>query len=120
MKRKQNIPIGHVKKGSGHPDKYKLQSLLGEMLRSRRIASDDEIVKVSDECISLEFQSIGYARQEVEDAMSKAKDKIENGYSGEYVKIDEGEVHTKKQYGGSLVYNRNYMYKQLNFDKVHQ
>ena len=78
-------------------DKYKLQSLLGEMLRSRRIASDDEIVKVSDECISLEFQSIGYARQEVEDAMSKAKDKIENGYSGEYVKIDEGEVHTKKQ-----------------------
>ena len=113
MKRKQNIPIGHVKKGSGHPDKYKLQSLLGEMLRSRRIASDDEIVKVSDECISLEFQSIGYARQEVEDAMSKAKDKIENGYSGEYVKIDEGEVHTKKKYGGSLVYNRNYMYNSV-------
>ena len=45
----------------------------------------------------MEFQSIGYARQEVEDAMSKAKDKIENGYSEEYVKIDEGEVHTKKQ-----------------------
>ena len=114
MKRKQNIPVGHVKKRSGHPSKYKLQSLLGEMLRSRRIASDEDVVKVSDECISLEFQSIGYTRLEVQAVMSDAKDKIETGYSGEYVKMDDGGVQPRrKQYGGSLVYNRNYKYSSI-------
>ena len=35
MKRNYKVPFGHVKKESDHPDKYKLQSLLGEMLRNR-------------------------------------------------------------------------------------
>ena len=39
MKREGGVPVGHVRKGSSHPEKYKLQSLLGEMLRARRISS---------------------------------------------------------------------------------
>ena len=83
------------------------------MLRSRRIASDEEIIRVSDDCISMEFQSIGYSRREVQAAMDEAKDSIENGYSGEFVKIDEGDDHPRRQYGGSLVYNRNYKYNSV-------
>ena len=53
------------------------------------IASDEEIIDVSDGCISMEFQSIGYSRNEVQIAFSNAKKKIEDGYSWVYVKIDE-------------------------------
>ena len=62
MKRNYKVPFGHVKKESDHPDKYKLQSLLGEMLRNRRIASDPEIVEVVDNCIIGDFRIIGYNR----------------------------------------------------------
>ena len=36
MKRSAEVPVGHVRRGSSHPERYKLQSLLGEMLRGRR------------------------------------------------------------------------------------
>jgi hypothetical protein len=37
VKRKHTSPFGHVKNGSYHPEKFKMQSLLGEMLRNRRL-----------------------------------------------------------------------------------
>ena len=40
MKKDGDVPVGHVRRGSSHPEKYKLQSLLGEMLRGRRLATD--------------------------------------------------------------------------------
>ena len=43
MKHKLGAPFGHVRSQSDHPDQYKLKTLLGEMLRNRRIASDDGI-----------------------------------------------------------------------------
>ena len=52
MKKNADAPVGHVRRGSSHPEKYKLQSLLGEMLRGRRIASDDEMIEISDKCIA--------------------------------------------------------------------
>ena len=82
MTRRGGVPIGHVRKGSTHPEKYKLQSLLGEMLRGRRIASDEELIKKSDKCIGFEFESIGYSRRDVEQAMEEAKKKFEEKYSG--------------------------------------
>ena len=42
MKREGDVP---VRKGSSHPERYKLQSLLGEMLRGRRIASDEGLIE---------------------------------------------------------------------------
>ena len=66
MKRNYKVPPeegkSHLKKERGHPNIYKLQSLLGEMLRNRRIASDPEIVEVVDNCIIGDFRIIGYNR----------------------------------------------------------
>ena len=112
MKRKFSIPFGHVKSGSGHPDKFKMQSLLSEMLRSRRISSDEEIIELSDKCVQIEFQSIGYSRRTVEEAINQARVKIEDGYSGEFVRIDQDEDCSWNYYGGSLVYNKNYCYNE--------
>jgi hypothetical protein len=110
MRRNGEVPVGHVRRGSSHPEKYKLQSLLGEMLRGRRIASDEEMIELSDRCIAHEFQSIGYSRWEVQDAMEEAKNKVEDNYSGHFVKINEDGVKKYFSYGGGVVYNKNYGY----------
>ena len=110
MKRNAEVPVGHIRRGSSHPEKFKLQSLLGEMLRGRRIASDDELTEVSDKCIAHEFQSIGYSRWEVKDAMEEAKKKVEENYSGQFVKINEDGHRRYFSYGGGLVYNKKYLY----------
>ena len=73
MRKNAEVPVGHVRRGSSHPEKYKLQSLLVEMLRGRRIASDEVMVELSDKCIAYEFQSIGYSKWEVQHAMEEAK-----------------------------------------------
>ena len=59
MKMNGEAPVGHVRRGSSHPEKYKLQSLLGEMLRGRRIASDEEMIELSDKCIAHELSPLG-------------------------------------------------------------
>ena len=119
MKREGGVPVGHVRKGSSHPEKYKLQSLLGEMLRARRISSDQELIEHSDECIGVEFESIGYSRREVEDAMEQARGKVDNKYSPTFVKIPDDDDCGRRffRYGGGLVHNKNYRYGEvlLNF-----
>ena len=115
MNRKGEVPVGHVRRESCHPEKYKLQSLLGEMLRGRRIASDEELVDISDKCISHEFQSIGYSRREVLDAMEKAKQRFKEKYSGMYVKFNEDEDEGRRyfSYGGGIIFNKNYRYGEV-------
>ena len=113
MNKNSEAPVGHVRKESNHPDKYKLQSLLGEMLRGRRIASDEEMIQLSDKCIAHEFQSIGYSRREVETAMEEAKKKVDEKYSGMFVKINDELERRYFSYGGGLVYNKNYRYGEV-------
>ena len=110
MRKSADVPVGHVRRGSSHPEKYKLQSLLGEMLRGRRIASDDEMIELSDKCIAYEFQSIGYSRREVQHAMEEAKKKVEDDYSEQFVKINENDDRRYFSYGGGMIYNKNYRY----------
>ena len=113
VKRNYNVPFGHVKKGSDHPEKYKMQSLLGEMLRNRRLGSDEEIVTKMDESILENFVSLGYTRRQVENEMSSALSRINSKYSSQYVKIG-GDVDERKfQYGGGIVYNSNYKYNGI-------
>ena len=113
MKRSAEVPVGHVRRGSSHPERYKLQSLLGEMLRGRRIASDQGMIELSDKCIDYEFQSIGYSRREVLDAMEEAKKKFEENYSGQYVKVNESGESRYFCYGGGMIYNKNYKYGEI-------
>ena len=115
MKKNADAPVGHVRRGSSHPEKYKLQSLLGEMLRGRRIASDDELIEHSDKCIAQEFESIGYSRWEVHDAMVKAKARVEEKYSQVFVKIPEDDSDERRffKYGGGIIYNKNYSYGEV-------
>ena len=115
MKKNGDAPVGHVRRGSSHPEKYKLQSLLGEMLRGRRIASDEEMIELSDKCIAHEFESIGYSRREVLDAMVKAKTRVEDKYSQMFVKIPEDDDDGKRyyKYGGGIIYNKNYSYGEV-------
>ena len=114
MKRRSEAPIGHVRKESTHPEKYKLQSLMGEMLRGRRIASDKELIEANDKCTGYEFQSIGYSRREVKQAMEEAKKKFDEKYSGMFVKFpnEDGERRCFS-YGGGLVHNKNYRYGEV-------
>ena len=107
MKKDGDVPVGHVRRGSSHPEKYKLQSLLGEMLRGRRLASDVEMVDLSDTCIAHEFQSIGYSRREVEDAMKEAQKKVDEKYSPMFVKMNDDEGWRYFSYDRGLVYNKN-------------
>ena len=113
MRRSAEVPVGHVRRGSSHPENYKLQSLLGEMLRGRRIASDEELMELSDRCIAHEFQSIGYSRRELQHAMEEAKKKVEENYSGQFVKINEDGERRYYSYGGGMVYNKNYRYGEV-------
>ena len=113
MKRSADVPVGHVRRGSTHPEKYKLQSLLGEMLRGRRLASDEEMVALSDKCIAYEFQSIGYSRLEVKHAMEEAKKKVENNYSRQFVRINEDGERRYFSYGGGMIFNKNYQYAEV-------
>ena len=113
VKRNFSFPFGHVQKDSDHPRMYKLCGLLGEMLRGRRISSDEEIYRKSDECTALEFQSIGYSRREVMEAMKLAGDKIENNYSQMFVKKEDEDRNNFVYYGGSMVYNGTYKYQEV-------
>ena len=113
VKRNSEVPVGHVRRNSSHPEKYKLQSLLGEMLRGRRIASDEEITELTDKSIAHEFESIGYSRREVEDAMEEAKKKVKMNYSGMFVKINEDGDRRVFSYGGGLIHNKNYKYSEV-------
>ena len=115
MKKNADAPVGHVRRGSSHPEKYKLQSLLGEMLRGRRIASDEELIENSDRCIAHEFESIGYSRLEVKDAMVKAKARVEDKYSQMFVKITEDDFDERRffKYGGGIIYNKHYSYGEV-------
>ena len=113
MKRNFKVPFGHVKNGSDHPDRYKLKSLLGEMLRNRRTSSDEEIVEVIDQCIKEDFVSIGYTRREVDEEMSKSKERIKTNYKKQFVKMVESNEKSYGYYGGSVVYNGHYEYNKV-------
>ena len=113
LSRKVGAPFGHVRKDSDHPIMYKLQSMLGEMLRNRRLGSDMEIVKVVDDSILEGFMSIGYSRVEVLENMVNCKKLIREGYSNMYVKLDKGVTEREISFGGVVEYNGLY-----NFDYV--
>ena len=113
VKKNFKVPFGHVKKHSDHPKTYKMQSMLGELLRCRRICSDDEVIKNVDDCIKKEFESIGYCKLEVIETYKKAIERIETGYSRMYVKIPEELEDKKIRYGGSIVFNSNYNYDEI-------
>ena len=87
------------------------------MLRGRRLASDDDLIELSDKCIDHEFQSIGYSRRGVQAAMENAKKKFEENYSGHFVKIEEDEGRKNFSYGGGLFYNKNY---KRSTDELHR
>ena len=113
LSRKVGAPFGHVRKDSDHPIMYKLQSMLGEMLRNRRLGSDMEIVKVVDDSILEGFMSIGYSRVEVLENMVECKKLICEGYSNMYVKLDKEVTEREISFGGVVEYNGLY-----NFDYV--
>ena len=113
MKRNFSVPFGHVKKLSDHPEQFKLKSMMGEMLRGRRIASDEEIIKVTDDCIKEDFVSIGYSRRRVNAEMEDCLSRIEEKYSKQYVKYDETGLGQRFQYWAGIVYNGNYEYNRL-------
>ena len=114
LKRNADVPVGNIRRGSSHPEKYKLQSLLGEMLRGRRIASDEDLIELSDKCLAFEFESIGYSRREVKDAMEKAKKRVEENYSQMFVKMpNEDDERRYFKYGGGIIYNKNYGYAEV-------
>ena len=112
-KRNFSVPFGHVHSKSDHPKIYKMASLIGEMLRNRRIASDQEIVAKCDKCTALEFQSIGYSKRHVLEAMEEAKEKIEQNYSGSYVKYEDDGKDEFVYFGGCLEYNGLYKYQDV-------
>ena len=120
VRRNGEVPVGHIRRNSSHPEKYKLQSLLGEMLRGRRIASDEGITEITDKCIAHEFESIGYSRREVEDAMLEAENKVKANYSGMFVKINEDDERRYYSYGGGLIYNKNYKYGEVLMDFINK
>ena len=113
VRKRFSVPFGHVNHNSEHPKIYKMGSLLGEMLRNRRLSSDQDIVKKCDESTALEFQSIGYSRRQVLEAMEEAKENIEKNYSGMYVKIEEENEDNFVYFGGSLEYNGLYKYHEV-------
>ena len=113
MKRNYNVPFGHIKKESDHPERYKLKSVLGEMLRNRRLASDVEIIENVDKCIQEDFVSIGYYERKVKAKMDEENKKIEENYSNLYVRKDEDDGAKKFSYGGGIEYNGNYEYNRI-------
>ena len=118
VKRKHTSPFGHVKNGSDHPEKFKMQSLLGEMLRNRRLGSDAEVVEKIDDCIYKDFESIGYDKGLVMERMQVAKERIKTSYSNVFVKIG-GEIDARKfSYGGGIEYNSNYDYQGILSDFI--
>ena len=118
MKRNYKVPFGHIKKESDHPEKYKLKSLLGEMLRNRRLASDMEIVERVDKCILEDFVSIGYDVRKVTAKMSEESKKIEENYSYLYVRNDEETGARKFSFGGGIEFNGNYEYNKILSDFI--
>ena len=118
MKRNYKVPFGHVKKESDHPSKYKLQSLLGEMLRNRRTASDPEIVEAIDNCIISDFKTIGYNRREIDVEYKKSQDKICSKYNTLFVKYEDEVRMSKHGYGGSIIYAGSYIYHEVLFDFI--
>ena len=113
MKRNFSVPFGHVKKLSDHPEQFKLKSLLGEMLRGRRISSDEEIIQATDKCIKEDFISIGYSRRRVDEEMEECLRRIDEDYSKQYVKYNETGLSRRFQYWGGVVYNGNYEYNNM-------
>ena len=62
-----------------------LKSIIGgEILRHRRLCSNDELAEVNDECIIQELISRGYQEQFVRKAVQKRKSQIEEIYDSEY------------------------------------
>ena len=112
MKRNFKVPFGHVKKKSDHPERFKLKSLLGELLRNRRIASDCKIVEVMDSCILADFISIGYSKRNVQEEIQSCLEKVERNYSSEFVKFERTR-EDRPQYGGSIIYNGHYKYNEI-------
>ena len=113
MKRNFKVPFGHVKNGSDHPDRFKLKSLLGEMLRNRRTGSNEEIVEVLDQCIMEDFVSIGYSQRMVEEEIGECKERIKTNYSKQFVKMVESNEKRNGYYGGSVIYNGHYEYNKV-------
>ena len=114
LKKNADVPVGNIRRGSSHPDKYKMQSLLGEMLRGRRITSDEALIELGDKCLAFEFQSIGYSRWEVNDDMEKAKKRVEENDSQMFVKMPpEDDERRYFKYGGGIKYNKNYGYAEV-------
>ena len=113
MQHKQNKPFGHVKAKSNHPNCYKLQSLMGELLRNRRISSDNEVISIMDDVINRRFVSIGYSSGLVFLKTQELKRKIKAGYTEHYTRREyDCEIEKRFKYGGAIDYSQVYGYSR--------
>ena len=106
LHQKSFAPVGHVKAKSNHPKKYKLQGMMTELLRNRRISSDEQIIAYIDEYIKRIFMSIGYSGLEVEDKMKKFIDKINSNYTDYMTKLNNDVEKEKYVYGGGIEFSK--------------
>ena len=84
VKRKDNYPVTFCHATSNMSASIVKSIIGGEILRHRRLCSNDELAEVNDECIIQELISRGYQEQFVRKAVQKRKSQIEEIYDSEY------------------------------------
>ena len=111
VQHKQNAPLGHVKAMSNHPKHYKLEGMIGELLRNRRICSDRKIIAIMDDVVIKKFKFIGYDWHIVESRFGDLKRKIIARYTEHCTRLDlESQIERLNKYGGAVEFSQVYLF----------
>ena len=103
VKRKMDNPISIIHKKSEVPIKMKSSVVKSELLRYRRLCSDDKIVRLNEQCLSRELKKVGYSEKGVQNMIRDAQKNIKENFDKIFEKRTKDSNKKRKIVYGSKV-----------------
>ena len=107
LRRNFSAPVNVVPSTSNCPVTNKYCIILSELLRYRRICSDDKKVKLNEDLLIGELIKAGYGKNYLRNQFNKATNHILNNYDGEtFVKKMTGENFEDQLFCGKITFDK--------------
>ena len=105
IRRKGSVPVTFQHAESNSSYKSVAGVVSGEILRHRRICSNEDLIKTNDKCLEMELISRGYSKSLISKLIENRKNDISRDFSEEYIRIKPVSTPKGLVFGATTVYD---------------
>ena len=105
IRRNFNVPPLFVPKLSGVPEQIKWSAFKSELLRHRRICSEETFIEVNDKCLEQEYEKLGYKKTDIKRIKKNELSKYKSKYDENYRTRVEKEIPSSVLCGAKTVFD---------------